>query len=595
MLLERIRQIPAETIPIVRGDWTDFWNFGCASTARETRLNQNAKPAIFTSELIEASQNPALLTPALASVSRRAWDALNLYDEHTWSYFNTDPDHPQMQTQTHLKKTYAHEARELADYLLVNQLESLAGNPRQSGRPEGVLLVNPGCLSQKYCIPIPDDWRKEGIRLRSNRFQYEVIHPSKPAQLFGPVDLPPFSWKIIPLTQLKPVDPDPRLLSGDGFIETPDYRLTYSPKTGRIISLFDKARQWEVLDQSSEFSLFEFVREHTDALIDNRREAYYNRDLEREKFNLSCWQTNWRAARERAGRPLGWRIEQGAESIRLCLSFDAPGVSQLEQSITLHASSALIDLDVSYHKLDNRDPESIYFVLPLNLPEGWNCLFDTAGTPVQLDYDQIPGTSRDWFTAGSFASLYGPDRGVTLYCPDAPMLQAGDFNFGRKHDAIPRQANPLLLAWPMNNYWNTNFPLTQPGNVCFHYVLQTHGALLPALKAAQGQSIQAGIVVHPVFHPVDQASSGCFLELQGDGILIQHVKTMENGKGMLIRLQNLTDEPVQTSLKPGGFRTHSAYRCTPLEETLDQLLVEDGTVRLLIQAHELETISIIKA
>ena len=59
MLLERIRQIPLEQIPVVRGDWTDFWNFGCASTARETRLNQNAKPALFAAELMEAGRGPA--------------------------------------------------------------------------------------------------------------------------------------------------------------------------------------------------------------------------------------------------------------------------------------------------------------------------------------------------------------------------------------------------------------------------------------------------------------------------------------------------------------------------------------------------------
>ena len=598
MLLERIRQAPPEQIPVVRGDWTDFWNFGSASTARETRLNQNAKPALFAAELMEASRHEGQRSSALASVSRRAWDALNLYDEHTWSYFNTDPDHPQMQAQTHLKKAFAYEARELADYLLANELESLAENPLQSGQPEGVLLVNPSGLAQTHFVPIPDGWLKEGKSLRTNRFQYEALHPSQPAPLYGPVELPPFSWKIIPLAGLKPAEPDPRIQSGDGWIETPDYRLTFSSVNGRILSLFDKNRQWEVLDQASEFSLFEFVRERTDELVDKRREAYYNRDLEREKFNLSCWQTGWRAVRERAVRPLGWRVETGPESARLCLSFEAPGVSRLEQTFTLHAGSALIDLDVSFNKLDQRDPESIYFVLPLNLPEGWDCRFDTAGTAVELDRDQIPGTSRDWFTAGSFASLYGQERGATLYCPDAPMLQAGGFNFGRKHESIPRQAKPLLLAWPMNNYWNTNFPLTQPGSARFHYVLQTHGPLAAAQTAAQAQAVMAGVLGHPVFRaapqPALQPSSGRFLELEGEGVLVQHVKVMENGQGMLARLNNPSGEPVEAFLKPGSFRAQSAFRCTPLEEERDPLPIQDGAVRVHIQPHGMDTIAILK-
>ena len=596
MLLERIRQIPPEQIPLVRGDWTDYWNFGCASTAGATRLNQNAKAALFAAELLEAGRAGAPRPPALASVSRRAWEALNLYDEHTWSYFNTDPDHPQMQAQTHLKKTCAYEARELADYLLANELETLAGNPLQSGRPEGVLLVNTGGLARTHWVPIPEDWRKEGRRLRTNRFQYESLHPSQAAPLFGPVELPPYSWKIIPLAELQPAAADPRLQTGEGWIETPDYRLSFDPRSGRVLSLFDRARQWEVLDQHSEFGLFEFVRERTDALIDPRREAYYNRDLEREKFNLSCWQTGWRAVRERASRPLGWRVERGPESARLCLAFEAPGVSRLEQSFTLHAASPRIDLDVSFHKLEYQDPEGIYFALPLNLAAGWDCLFDTAGTPVQLDRDQIPGACRDWFSAGSFTALYHPARGVTLYCPDAPMLQAGGFHFGRKQEAIPRQARPLLLAWPMNNYWNTNFPLTQAGSVRFHYELETHGPLPPALAIARAQSVLAGVQVHPVFRgpdqPALQARAGRFLDVQGEGVGVQHVKMKEDGQGMLVRLQNLAPSPVEASLSAGAFQASTAFRCSPLEDVLGPLPVQNGTVRVPIQPGECQTVLI---
>ena len=289
-----------------------------------------------------------------------------------------------------------------------------------------------------------------------------------------------------------------------------------------------------MLDLESELTLFEFVRERTDALFDNRREAYYNRDLVREKFNLSCWQIGWKAVRERATRPLGCRVEVGPESARLSLSFEAPGVSRLEQHITLHANSALIDLDVTFDKLDTRDPESIYFAFPLNLPEGWECVFDTAGAPVRLDSDQIPGACRDWFTAGSYTSLFSPERGVTLYCPDAPMLQAGGFNFGRKQDAIPRRANPLLLAWPMNNYWNTNFALTQPGRAHFHYVFQTHGPWQASQATLQAQAVQAGVLVHPVFtgtnRPEILPAEGRLFELQGAGVVVQHVKLREGAE-----------------------------------------------------------------
>lgn len=53
----------------------------------------------------------------------------------------------------------------------------------------------------------------------------------------------------------------------------------------------------------------------------------------------------------------------------------------------------------------------------------------------------------------SLVFVHEQDRGVVLYCPDAPMVQVGDFNFGRNQASIPKKERPVLLAWPLSNYW----------------------------------------------------------------------------------------------------------------------------------------------
>ena len=57
-----------------------------------------------------------------------------------------------------------------------------------------------------------------------------------------------------------------------------------------------------------------------------------------------------------------------------------------------------------------------------------------------------------------FAAIWDSQAGVALFASEAPAVQFGGFHFGPPLDALPRPRNPLLLAWPANNYWDTNTP-----------------------------------------------------------------------------------------------------------------------------------------
>ena len=335
------------------------------------------------------------------------------------------------------------------------------------------------------------------------------------------------------------------------------------------------------------------MRERTDALHDERREAYYDRDLIKEKFDQSCWKPDWKSSRERAVRVTACRVERGPVSATLVLELDAPSVRRFSQRITLNADSPIIDLDIAFEKLDCRTPEAIYFAFPLNLPADWKCHFDTAGIPVELDHEQLPGSSRGWFTADSFTSVHAGDRGVTLFCPDAPMIQAGGFNFGRKHDSIAREENPLLLAWPINNYWNTNFPLTQPGYMTLHYAFMTHGKFDPVQMSHEAQSVKTPMMAHPSFC-ADGKTEGQLLHVAGEGIVVQHVKSAADGHGFIIRLMNLKPHAVQAEIVLGHRPATHAALCDALEESQEPLEItgENGAVAVELPARRLTTIKL---
>jgi len=520
-LAARISALPEKSLPLQSGDWTDYWNFGCASTAADVARNRAAKRSLAAAEMI-ADARKAEWSAGVRDAAERCQDNIDLYDEHTWGYWDTRPGVEPCGVQEHLKSTFSFEGRELAQYLLTHELDALAENPAISGQsPDEILLVNPSPVARREPVEIPAAWRKPGNWLRCMRFV-----PTARAEYWtgteicGPVEVPANGSARMKLADLKPAVQDERVFhkdmrtaadirafnnfrvekarTGHAIIESPRHRLSYDPVTGRVLGLLDKELNWEALPRESDHALFDFVRERPNALVDGRREAYYDRDLEKEKYDQSCWKP-WRAIREGATKPTLVNVVRNAVSISLERAFEAPGTNRVWQRITLRAESPVIEVAVEIEKVAYTDPEGIYFTIPLNLGAGWRAHFDTAGQPVELDAGQLPGACRNWFTADTFAAMHSADRGMALFCPDAPMVMAGGFHFGPPLAELPREANPYLLAWPLNNYWNTNYALAQSGLIRLRYGLLTHGAFDPAEISREAAAFAQPVIVHPVF------------------------------------------------------------------------------------------------
>lgn len=518
-LRQRAMRVPDAKLPVMRGDWTDFWNFGCAASPIATARNRQAKPLIEAASLLGG--HPASLESAM--------DKVDLYDEHTCGYYDSDHTHPQAQTTEMLKQALAHEGHEFAAFALMDGLEKLAQNPPADRGIDAVLLVNPGPEPLTMRPELPGDWFEDAkvrtyraSRLFYDRRSWGERFPGTNARAFGAIELPPFSWITISLAELPPPDAAPEIFHKievapsarrelnfaaaanhkrrTGCIATPFHRLRYDPDSGRIHSLFDSVQGREVLAPCDGLDLFGFVRERTDALNEERRYAFYQRDLDKEKVDEVCWQ-DWSPVRERASRVKRCEIVERAGRITLVRELDAPGMLFLTQKIVFSAHDPVIRFEAEMEFLSDPSPQAVYFAIPLEMNAGWQAMFDTAGVVVRMDDDQLPGACRNWVTADTFAAMSDDRGGVALFTPDAPMVQFGDFHFGRPLDALPRLGNPLLLAWPVNNYWDTNFPRVQSGRIRLCYGLLTFGgAADPVRLRAASQKFLQPPLLWPVTH-----------------------------------------------------------------------------------------------
>lgn len=107
--------------PVRRGDWTDYWNFGALSSARETATNRESRRRLLTADAMEAvlgalgelKKERAPERRAEQGTRARAWRQLALYDEHTWGADTSIsvPEGDDTRAQWNHKANYAHTAR----------------------------------------------------------------------------------------------------------------------------------------------------------------------------------------------------------------------------------------------------------------------------------------------------------------------------------------------------------------------------------------------------------------------------------------------------------------------------------------------------
>lgn len=597
MLREKIMQEAEESLPVHRGDWTDYWNFGSASTARETRVSRLAKQALQEAEVIECFNGEA--KPQYRRVKEEAYRNSLLFDEHTWGASQSvkEPDSPETYSQLVHKVEMAYKAADLAGYALSHQMEKLCDNPHQSNGLEGIVVVNASDSVQTTEVTYPESYGEDFRQLSALRSKSYVPYLNNSEEMLSGelLTLQPFSYRVLPFEELKErkKESDDKAqaysVENDG-IKTPYYEVGIDEKGGiRRLTTLQTGQQ--ILNEESEYGLFDPVRETIDETKNPAvRATLFPRDVELGNRSISQWNHDWKSLHT-AAVCTDRKILREQYRVTLVRELTLPGTEKMEQKITFYTYKPEIDMTVKFIKQPVYEPESLYFTVPLKMKEGWECSYDTAGEIVRLDEEQMGNVCRDWVTVDSGISIHEPGCCVSLFCPDAPMVQPGGFFFGRESHRIARKENPLLLAWALNNYWDTNFMANQSGRMEFSYQLTCSDRF--EAKAFLEEGIRSkkpcliGVAVSA------QAKEEAFLSATGETKVL-HVYPAAEKDAMNVLLKNPCDREDTCTLEFPLFEIAEAEIVTPQEKTIETVGTENHRVCVKVPARSFKLVRIKK-
>jgi alpha-mannosidase len=644
MFWERVKNHHAD-LQAIRGDWTDYWNFGCISSARETSIVRTTRSRLYRSDALFAMLNA--LTPKLSQQERNdplsnrdatenegiseaispltegraralswsdrtfsryreaAWDSLNLYCEHTWGA-DTASNEPQLEDSLAMdnhKKNLAYTARSLS---LLLERDAIADFSHYIPRNDvtDLLLFNPlpwertvyGFIPKNVLIPrgLNDDTTSSrhfiGRMAQPTDFwtgRAETGFHGGIGWMLKPTPIPAFGYTVVSWDSL--AEMASAVEGKDAIIENQRYRITFDSKIGGITSLYDKQIDYEWVDSSAGYPLHSFVHEEVaDHSHSEPRKLLCNINWSADTKTTRCWNPGWNANRTTPIRVIYHKTYQLPFAKVVEQILEHPLIGKISQRVFLPDSGDLIEFQSEWQMGSTIHPEATYLLFPFNLPKA-QARFDIGSMAVRPNLDQLPGVCRDYFTVQGWVDFNDGVRGVTIATPENPMVQLGDFHFAHNQSEA-RLERALLLGWVTNNYWETNFPGNQPGVVTARYsIMPYEGGFNEsrAHKFAAESEHTRPTVQHLGETPNREAlpASGTLLQLPQLPVCVLSLRAIQ-GKGILLILLNASDDQTTACISSGVVKIQSMQLCDVFGNYLEQLVVKDGAVEVLMKARQ---------
>jgi hypothetical protein len=196
------------------------------------------------------------------------------------------------------------------------------------------------------------------------------------------------------------------------------------------------------------------------------------------------------------------------------------------------------------------DPESVHIAFPFAIDRPTARIGHAFGC-YRAEADQLPGACRNYFAAAGWADVSGRDHGVTLASPDVPLVELGDIASDPTVCGWRERVDPTatLLAYPMTNYWETNYRAHQfEGAHEFRFALLPHGRFLPwraiRFAAEQQQPVFAGWAF-----TTEKLPALVLVEFEAPSITVLRCRSVGTKGDILLTLLNASEGPATIRAK----------------------------------------------
>lgn len=604
-------------LPVVRGDMPDTWIHGFMSMPREVKIDKAMQRTIYNAEALNTQLRNwnVPVEPAKPYVDQAIEQGL-LFNEHTfglalshghqgfWKYddsFFKDRvagAYDFIEESWYEKGLHAHRSQESVVPVLRRDLMKLANTVRVNGKK--VVVYNPLPWKRSGNVSFFMDVYKKGFTVTGLKDEVtgEVIPAYNDGKnlcylSFEAKDLPSFGYKTYSVVTeaLDFRSNSLRVDTVEGILENQYFRLTLNRENGSLLSVWDKKRQKEMVDQKNEFGFGEYfnekfgleeIRRFTTANIKPGHHGWADAEHTRpEDPDLKYKKVKGKASK------IEYDKQMYAISVTAYCRTDL-GEDYL-MTYKLYENQPYLEMNWGIkNKQADMQPEGCWLAFPFNVEQP-SFKLGRLGAVEDPATDFVKNTSHDYYFVNTGLAVVGKDKGgFGLNTPNAPAVsldRPGLFRFSGKF--APQRPNVFVNLY--NNEWGCNFTEWVDGFFSAKFYVwsiadyDNESSLITPVEETRVPLVAIYTESPAGTLPVSEAG----VQLSRKGVLVTAFGKNTDGEGDLLRLweQAGVSGDVTVSL-PSGMKVTQAVPVNLRGEVVGTpLTIQSGKLKLKLEAY----------
>lgn len=504
-------------IPVLQGDFTEYWTDGLGSSAEKTGESREVKEKLVQSQILWSMLRPKEGEPE--DLIKETWRNIILSTEHTWAFM----DPYRQPIQDNILKTkfrYFDTAKQLT-----NQLQQEAIAAIEDKNSTQLSVFNTDSWERSGLVTLPEGVDKTYGRVVDETGKEVVCQRLQSGNLvFWADKIPALGYRNYKLVAGENKQTSILQAPSTTQLDNGIVSLRLDPLTGDVVEL--------------RYQNEEFV--DAEALVALNSYRYLEGDN----------------SAGRAHKPMHVRIsvgESGPLVNSLIIESEAKGCNSLRREVRLLQGSAAVEFDNIVDKQAILDKEGIHFGFAFDVPQSTVRVNIPWGV-MELEKDQLKAGNRNWIAMQRWLDVSNAEKGVTWCSLNACAFESGDMTaniIGGAYES-PRwirklQPSSTIYSWALNNHWHTNFRLSQDGKIGFKYRLLPYVGAYDVVRSNRFAIEQYRPLV-VVRTKADFRLGNRFMWQGSDRVTLSNYQTVDKGKKHILRLFSFSEQEEPVSL-----------------------------------------------